>query len=320
MSSSGGHPAHRQDGTSASHHDPNSQQRRELRAAAQETIQVLRGLLPSLGRVKSAEACTKYSLSTLPRLDPSLCPSYHQPAIIEVVNQDTISAAIDLLQRAPVASHGPCPANEYPLVVNFANRHRPGGGWLNGAMAQEEALCYRSSLSYSLDPRLYPLERWEALYSPYVLVMRHEMAQGHGLMYPAIPASQLPALSAVTVAAIHGPAVHSFTLTSRAPGDRVQTLEKLVFAHDRDRNLTKDKMRLALRRAAFEGHRMLVLGALGCGVFGNPPEAVAHCWLEVLRENEFAGNWWTDVRFAVYDQGNDGNYAMFKAVLDGRKV
>lgn len=81
-------------------------------------------------------------------------------------------------------------------------------------------------------------------------------------------------------------------------------------------------MRLVLRMAASKGHTSIVLGALGCGAFENPPEDVAHCWLEVLREDEFSGNWWKDVVFAVYDSNDtqDGNFNIFRTILHGKEV
>lgn len=124
--------------------------------------------------------------------------------------------------------------------------------------------------------------------------MRQDLASGHAVMN--VPARDLPVVSAVTVAALHKPPVK--TLKSKRQGEyeyETSESEKRVFANDRDRDTTKAKMRLCLRMAAVNKHDMLVLGALGCGVYGNPPEDVAHCWLEVFREHEFAGNWWREV-------------------------
>jgi hypothetical protein len=40
----------------------------------------------------------------------------------------------------------------------------------------------------------------------------------------------------------------------------------------------------------------------------------------VLRENEFAGNWWRKVWFAVYDPKQEGNFDTFHRVLHGQQV
>ncbi|KAF5583624.1 mitochondrial chaperone BCS1 [Fusarium pseudocircinatum] len=295
-----------------------SGKRDELRAIAQETLDISRSLLKELGTNDLARHSVKYSFSSLTRLHPAHCPSYRQPATIKVINDDTLNAAIELCRRAQ-ADAGP--KSQPPIVVNFANRHSPGGGWLNGAMAQEEALCYRSTLALSLNKKHYPLERDEALYSPYALIMRDDLSSGHEIS--SLPARDLPVVSALTVAALRGPPVRLFTNEPRK--DRMrrpssEVFEKSVFANDRDRDTTKAKMRLCLRMAAKHNHDMLVLGALGCGVYGNPPEDVAHCWLETLREHEFSGNWWREVWFAVFDPKNEGNFEMFYEVLDGKQV
>jgi hypothetical protein len=65
----------------------------------------------------------------------------------------------------------PTPTSNW-LIVDFPNRHRPGCGWRNGAVAKEEALCYRSTLAPNLDCAQYSIARDEALYIPYVLALR----------------------------------------------------------------------------------------------------------------------------------------------------
>ncbi|KAF5707758.1 mitochondrial chaperone BCS1 [Fusarium mundagurra] len=163
----------RRHGQSSRHSPPSrlydNRQREELRATAQETLEISRSLLKELGTHDLARHSVKYSFGSLTRLQPTHCPSYRQPAIIKVINDDTLNAAIELYRRAQIDTG---PKSQPPIVVNFANRHSPGGGWLNGAMAEEEALYYRSTLALSLNKKHYPLERDEALYSPYELIMR----------------------------------------------------------------------------------------------------------------------------------------------------
>ncbi|XXG99336.1 hypothetical protein Hte_005673 [Hypoxylon texense] len=279
----------------------------ELTQVARETLHVLDSVLRDLGTTNEAHYSEKHSFDSPSYLDPNDCPRYPCPATIKVTQEDTLNAAIRLAWEAEAAESLPSPRP--PAVLNFANPRKPGGGWLKGAMAQEEALCYRSSLALSLDRRQYPLAPHEALYTPYVVVVRGDMASGHRLLRPSRD-GPLPVVGVLTVAALYRPRVRTFMAPHR----------KQVFERDRDRAATKAKMRLALRMAAAKRHDKLVLGALGCGAFGNPPEDVAHCWLEVLREEEFGGNWWREVCFAVYDPDGRGNFEIFNRVLAGKKV
>ncbi|KAH8164202.1 hypothetical protein CIB48_g4017 [Xylaria polymorpha] len=298
----------------------NSPIRDSLRATAQDTLGTLPRLLNELRTEKDAHKSVKFSTTSLPFLEPLPIPLHSRPATIHVTQEDTLNAAIRLW-----ASRDPDdPGHGRPAVLNFANSRKPGGGWMNGAIAQEEAICYRSSLALSLNPRLYPLRKDEGLYSRYVLVMREDMTSGHNQI--AAEPDQLPVVSVMTIPALHNPKLRTFqyqtsyTTPEDPPTTVVSFMNKQIFQYDQDRDITKGKMRLALRMAAKHGHRKLVLGALGCGVFGNPPEDIAHCWLSVLREDEFSGNRWSEVCFAVYDPRNDGNYEIFKQVLCGREV
>lgn len=277
-------------------------------AAATEDLQLILGRETDLGRSVKFDA----GIFRLYPLDP---PAFRRHGtIIRVYNMDTLDAAAELRRQAMRDSRWR--RNRRPAVLNFANARQPGGGWWNGAVAQEEAMCYRSTLAYSLHPRHYPLRSLEGIYSSRVAVLRDSMSSGHAWitnvrsLSPATVRQRLPWYSALTVAAIHKP----LTRYERISWWRRQTR---VFARNADRQLTKDKMRLALHMAAVNGHDMLVLGAFGCGVYENPPWDVAQCWLEVLREY---GPRWRCVWFAVYDPQGQGNFRIFKDVLDGRTV
>lgn len=197
------------------------------------------------------------------------------------------------------------------VVLNLASERHPGGGWQTGAMAQEEALCYRSSLYRSLRRRFYPIPSLSVIHTPSVLIIRSATAAGHKLY--TLPASDLPVTSVISVAALRHPYL---------------TPDEKAFASAGQRAETKRKIRVSLRVAAMNGHTKLVLGALGCGVFANPPTDVAQCFLEVFHEQEFQGGWWEDVVFAVMDNASvglggksgTGNFGQFWRVLDGRVV
>jgi hypothetical protein len=167
------------------------------------------------------------------------------------------------------------------------------------------------------------------------------MANEHKLLVPETAPAELPVVSVLSVAGIRRPSVKPAaeqTSDETAKGtSKVDEQEPentssseprhgkgkpfkgpLVFADPAARELTKDKMRLCLRMAAARGHTMLVLGALGCGAFRNPPREVAACWAEVLAETEFAGGWFKEIWFAVYDRRNEGNFEIFQEAFDGK--
>jgi len=201
------------------------------------------------------------------------CSQHSRSAVIRVLNKDTINTAIELAAKTaddPESARDSNTANSRPLIVNFANPEKPCGGWLNGQISQEEALCYRSSLFLSLHRPMYPLRWNEVIYSPYALIIREDMANGHQL-YSGSP-SQFPSVSCVTVAALRETKLRTFTYRCTT-----RSREKTVFCDDRDRSYAKAKMRKTPGAAASHNHRLLVLGALGCGVHKNPPEDVANC-------------------------------------------
>ncbi|KAI1178145.1 hypothetical protein F4777DRAFT_576203 [Nemania sp. FL0916] len=299
-----------------------------LSATARATKAALPGILRQLPLVQ-ADQSEKHDLDGVPALNAADCPGFRLASDadadadaglcgtrIRVVNEDTLGAAIAMSKSLTEPGVEAVNRNQRVAVLNLASDKNPGGGWLSGASAQEEALCYRSSLALSLHRSYYPWSPCTAIYTRDVVIMRSSMATGHLLLVPQTPVAQLPLVSAISVAAIRRPALKTAVDATSEPSARDG---QAIFKHPADRQLTKTKMRLALRIAAREKHELLVLGALGCGAFRNPPSEIAHCWSEVLGEPEFRGGWWREIWFAVLDTKNEGNFGVFSRILDGKE-
>jgi uncharacterized protein (TIGR02452 family) len=185
---------------------------------------------------------------------------------VQVTNETTLGASRRLVER------GLC-----PLALNFANGIQPGGGFLSGARAQEEALCRSSALYQTLidDPmyrehgnRPQPDSTDWAIYSPDVPIFRVD--DGNELPQPWL-------LSFLTCAAPYAPVVGQ-----PHAGDLLQKRIHRV---------------LAIARAY--GHATLVLGAWGCGAFENDVCRTAADFRQAL-EKEYSGAF-SDVVFAITD-------------------
>lgn len=237
---------------------------------------------------------TRYYKRTLSVKNKNYAPS--GPTKIWVENIDTLLAAKKL---------GPDCA-----VLNMASLYCPGGGVERGSKAQEEELCRRSSLVrslYSCDQKrlgmfgdklvkqAYPISEFGGIYSRNVTVFRAATSYS----YLSDPFT----CSVITVPAIKRPDLNS----------RGEMMEK-------DLTVLKGKIRTILRIALLEGHRKLVLGAFGCGAYGNNPLQTAESFREVLSESEFE-NQFSQICFAVLEDKNSkrnvmgGNIKPFKQVF-----
>ncbi|OAP60818.1 hypothetical protein AYL99_05820 [Fonsecaea erecta] len=277
---------------------PKAHDRDQLVKVAKETVSVLPGLL--LTRPDAKPDGYLYEKEAALPLDQTFCPNLPKTKI-RVISSDTIDAALQL---------GHTPHQKPVCILNMANAIRAGGGFRKGALAQEEALCYRTSLSFTLKLRFYPIPDKAAIYSPAVLVIRDSLTNGHQLLDCQDP-RKLPVISVVSAAAVFQPSLGS------NPAQPNQDASKF-YARREDREMMRDKMRVILRTAIRNRHRKIVLGAFGCGAFQNPPKEVARLWSEVFREIEFSSGWWEDVVFAVLRQGSsDSNFKWFSQELDG---
>jgi uncharacterized protein (TIGR02452 family) len=193
---------------------------------------------------------------------------------IEVTGESSLEAARRLAAE-PVA------------VLNFASARNPGGGYLNGAQAQEEALCRASALyTCLLGAREFydhhrahrdPFYTDRVIHSPAVPVFRDD--RGHLL--------DEPYTAGFLTAAAPNAGVVRRTVPERADG----LPRALAVRAER-----------VLETAAAHGYRHLVLGAWGCGVFRNDPAQVAEAFRGLLGPGgRFAGAF-EHVVFGVLDR------------------
>jgi len=171
-------------------------------------------------------------------------------------------------------------------VLNFASAKNPGGGFLNGAMAQEESLAASSSLYETLiaHEKYYEGNRAcgtmmytdHAIYSPEVVFFRDGSFR---LQKEPVTASVLTL-----------PAVNMGQVMQK--GEDVERAETVM----------KRRMKLALSIFAGQKCKSLILGAYGCGVFRNDPVKIATWWKELL-ETYFSEAFETVV-FAVLDHSS----------------
>ncbi|MFD3373346.1 MULTISPECIES: TIGR02452 family protein [unclassified Streptomyces] len=172
-------------------------------------------------------------------------------------------------------------------VLNFASARNPGGGYLNGAQAQEEALCRASALyACVVEAREFydhhrahrdPFYTDRVIHSPAVPVFRDDRGQLLDEPYTA----------GFLTAAAPNAGVVLRTVPERAPelpGALASRAERV------------------LETAAAHGYRRLVLGAWGCGVFQNDPAQVAGAFRALLTDGgRFAGSF-EHVVFGVLDR------------------
>lgn len=206
---------------------------------------------------------------------------------IDVANETTLSAVVRLLA-------GGC----NPVSLNFASATHPGGGFLNGARAQEEYLARSSALYACLkDHPMYEFhrQRRDALYTSYMLYS------------PAVPVFRsddgILLEEPYTVGVITAAAPNASYLSS----DRQPEIEQAFW----------ERIAKVLWIGLQHGHDAIVLGAWGCGAFGNDGRMVSRLFHEALAQG-FHGAY-RQVIFAIVDWSAEKKFiGPFQDVFTGK--
>lgn len=170
-------------------------------------------------------------------------------------------------------------------LLNFASAKNAGGGFLSGAKAQEEDLCRSSGLYLCqlTQPEYYEINRKQ----------KSMLYTDHIIYSPNVPFFRVgneTLLNNVFLASvITAPAPNAGMHLQRCSDDTKGIEETLI-----------RRTNYVLSVAKHQGHKILVLGAWGCGVFKNDPVQVAEIFAKCLAQEKFA-SFFEEIVFAIYD-------------------
>lgn len=217
---------------------------------------------------------------------PERLPARKQPYIansIELVALDSVSCAFEKLCEGKTA------------ILNFASYKNPGGFFLGGSAAQEEALCHESNLYpilLNFEHDYYAENRKKlnralytdrAIYSPLV-VFEHN--------------GERKEIDVLTCAAPNFKAAHRY--------QNVQMQENEVAFYDR--------IKFMFHVAELNEVDTLIAGAWGCGVFGQHPGRTCRLMMQTLVSEKFQIK---KVYFAIPNSdGKQPNFIQFEKVMN----
>lgn len=226
-------------------------------------------------------------------------PRITTPMSVSVSRRRTFEAAMHQLDLDPSSK---------VAVLNFASGTNPGGGVEHGSPAQEESLCRCSTLYpvltacellgrtyYDRHRRLHDARYTDScIYTPHITVFKSDTNCPERL-----PIGKWKQVDVISCAAPNLRAIQS----GKGP---IITPEELLELH-------KSRARRIFHVAAIFKVDTLILGAFGCGAFGNPPDIVARAYREILEEFD---QYIPKVEFAVYcPPGDSWNYEAFARAM-----
>ena len=266
--------------------------REQRKKIAQETLKILQQgfyVAPSGKRI-DISAAQKHSENTSRLINPE----YGKTLVSKLPQADGNSASCAVINASTVTVIiNESKSKESIAALNFASAKNPGGGFTNGAIAQEEALCYASGLYNTqlkhMDYYRHNRECGTTLYTDYAIY-------SHDVVFFRDADNRLLE-EPVTCSVLTLPAVNRGHLRNKE--------------HNRADEIMKNRMRLSLVLFASNQAKHIILGAYGCGVFKNNPSDVARWWKELLNEEGYSAHF-TKITFAVMDKPGGHNIRAFE--------
>ena len=196
---------------------------------------------------------------------------------IQIVDEDSVTALFNHYDKKT-------------CVLNFASYRHPGGNFINGSRAQEESLCLESFL-YNVLVEFQSFYAWNnkhinnslylnrALYSPKVVFEHNNMS-------------------------------HKFDVLTCASPNLSAARKKIT--EDENTKELENRIKFIVDILLANNVETAILGAFGCGVFGQNPIEVATIFEKII--SKYCLNKKMKIVFAI-PQGNNDNLISFQKVF-----
>lgn len=200
-------------------------------------------------------------------------------------DKDTVRALFDLVSEEKFGRIA---------ILNFASYNNPGGGFIRGSLAQEEALCHESILYNVLSNKCFQ----ESFYGP------NHRNSNKGLYDDNLIYSKDVLFEK------DGIRKYADVITCAAPNAKVA--RNNLISETEITEAMRSRIQHILNAAAINKAETLILGAFGCGVFGNHPTTVAR-----LFEEEISETFNHHFKYVIYAIPNsrNANFEEFKSVM-----
>ena len=181
-------------------------------------------------------------------------------------------------------------------ILNFASYKHPGGMFLKGSIAQEEALCHESIL----------FEVLRDFQEKYYNINKKNLNRS---LYTD------KALFSEDILFIRGGKQHKFSVMTCAAPNYGTAKKYCNVNQNENHEVLKQRIDFMFKIAIHQNIANLVLGAWGCGVFQQNPREVASLFMYFADKYKFYFN---NIVFAVPDSKSNSNYDAFFDVVVNR--
>lgn len=254
----------------------NRQERMEH--AKEHTVQMVKNYAGYA--LNSAMETRVYSIN----FDPKKPTGSEYNTVITLEDKDSVQAIFDQSSEGKTA------------VLNFASYKNPGGKFLEGSSAQEECLCHASFLynvlaaasnyyAWNNEHKNKGLYTNRALYSPDITFFQENKKKDCDV------------------------------ITCAAPNITPSRKYNWGVTNEENTKALKSRIKFVLDIAADQEVKTLILGAFGCGVFGQDAEEVANIFMDYLTTTHKV---FQKVVFAIPTGFHTENYDKFEKVFKER--